>query len=98
MAPESWALTHPRRGAMGLALPFRGFTWVVRPVLASLNGLTNAMLRLFGVHTRDELATTRTRVQLAMLVGESAGWACSTATSTTCSPGPCGSTSSRSSG
>ncbi|WP_449063446.1 hemolysin family protein [Planomonospora algeriensis] len=71
MAPKSWALTHPEIAAMGLALPFRGFTRVVRPVLASLNGLTNAALRLFGVHARDELATTRTPVQLAMLVGES---------------------------
>jgi CBS domain containing-hemolysin-like protein len=71
MAPKSWALTHPETAAMGLALPFRGFTWVVRPVLATLNSLTNALLRLFNVHTRDELATTRTPVQLAMLVGES---------------------------
>jgi CBS domain containing-hemolysin-like protein len=71
MAPKSWALTHPEIAAMGLALPFRGFTWVVRPVLASLNGLTNGILKLFGVHPRDELATTRTPVQLAMLVGES---------------------------
>ncbi|MFF5208573.1 hemolysin family protein [Streptosporangium sp. NPDC000396] len=71
MAPKSWALTHPETAAMGLALPFRGFTWLVRPVLASLNGMTNAVLRLFGVRPRDELATTRTPVQLAMLVGES---------------------------
>ncbi|MBG0827048.1 HlyC/CorC family transporter [Planomonospora sp. ID67723] len=71
MAPKSWALTHPETAAMGLALPFRGFTWLVRPVLAALNGLTNALLRLFGVRARDELATTRTPVQLAMLVGES---------------------------
>lgn len=71
MAPKSWALTHPEVAAMGLALPFRGFTRVVRPVLAALNGLTNAVLGVFGVHPRDELATTRTPVQLAMLVGES---------------------------
>ncbi|MFI6509892.1 hemolysin family protein [Streptosporangium sp. NPDC050855] len=71
MAPKSWALTHPETAAMALALPFRGFTWVVRPVLATLNGLTNQILRLFGVHPKDELATTRTPVQLAMLVGES---------------------------
>jgi CBS domain containing-hemolysin-like protein len=57
---------------MGLALPFRGFTWIVRPLLAALNGITNALLRLFGVLVRDELATTRTPPQLAMLVGESA--------------------------
>lgn len=71
MAPKSWALTHPEVAAMGLALPFRAFTRVVRPVLAGLNGLTNGVLGLFGVRPRDELATTRTPVQLAMLVGES---------------------------
>ncbi|MCT9931762.1 hemolysin family protein [Planotetraspora sp. A-T 1434] len=71
MAPKSWALTHPERAAMGLALPFRGFAWIVRPILAVLNGLTNALLHLFGVRPRDELATTRTPHQLAMLVAES---------------------------
>lgn len=71
MAPKSLALTHPERAAMGLALPFRGFTWVVRPVLAVLNALTNGILRLAGVRPRDELATTRTPRQLAMLVAES---------------------------
>ncbi|GGK92452.1 membrane protein [Sphaerisporangium melleum] len=72
MAPKSWALTHPERAAMSLALPFRGFTWIVRPVLAVLNGLSNGLLRAFGVRPRDELATARTPMQLAMLVGESA--------------------------
>ncbi len=71
MAPKSWALTHPERAALGLALPFRGFAWIVRPVLAVLNGLTNGLLRLFGVRPKDELATTRTPHQLAMLVAES---------------------------
>ncbi|GAA4592069.1 hemolysin family protein [Planotetraspora phitsanulokensis] len=71
MAPKSWALTRPERAAMALALPFRGFTWLVRPVLAVLNGATNGLLRLFGVRPRDELATTRTPHQLAMLVAES---------------------------
>ncbi|MET8158716.1 hemolysin family protein [Sphaerisporangium sp. NPDC005289] len=72
MAPKSWALTRPERTALGLALPFRGFTWIARPVLAALNGLSNGLLRAFGVRPRDELATTRTPPQLAMLVGESA--------------------------
>ncbi|MEU0567621.1 hemolysin family protein [Nonomuraea sp. NPDC005983] len=71
MAPKSWALTHPERAAMLLTLPFRGFTWLMRPLLSALNGLTNLILRLFGVRPRDELATTRTPRQLAMLVGES---------------------------
>ncbi|MER7503669.1 hemolysin family protein [Nonomuraea pusilla] len=71
MAPKSWALTHPERAALLLALPFSGFTRLMRPLLTALNGLTNLVLRLFGVQPRDELATTRTPRQLAMLVGES---------------------------
>ncbi|MEU7741046.1 hemolysin family protein [Nonomuraea sp. NPDC049158] len=71
MAPKSWALTHPERAALVLTLPFRGFTSLMSPLLSTLNGLTNVILRLFGVVPRDELATTRTPRQLAMLVGES---------------------------
>ncbi|MFG2071788.1 hemolysin family protein [Nonomuraea maritima] len=71
MAPKSWALTHPERAALLLTFPFRAFTTVMRPLLTSLNTLTNLILRLFGVQPRDELATTRTPRQLAMLVGES---------------------------
>ncbi|SDH85191.1 Hemolysin, contains CBS domains [Sinosporangium album] len=71
MAPKSWALTHPEQAALSLALPFRGFVWIARPLLATLNGFSNLLLKLFGVNPRDELATTRTPHQLAMLVGES---------------------------
>ncbi|GGO77694.1 hemolysin family protein [Nonomuraea cavernae] len=71
MAPKSWALTHPEQAAMLLTLPFRAFVWVMSPLLSTLNGLTNLILRVFGVQPRDELATTRTPRQLAMLVGES---------------------------
>ncbi|MFI7615524.1 hemolysin family protein [Nonomuraea terrae] len=71
MAPKSWALTHPERAALILTFPFRAFTTVMSPLLTTLNTLTNLILRLFGVQPRDELATTRTPRQLAMLVGES---------------------------
>lgn len=71
MAPKSWALTHPERAVLLLTFPFRAFTWLMRPLLSVLNALTNGILRLFGVQPRDELATTRTPRQLAMLVGES---------------------------
>jgi CBS domain containing-hemolysin-like protein len=71
MAPKSWALTHPERAALLLTLPFRAFTLVMRPLLSSLNALTNGLLRLVGVQPVNELATTRTPRQLAMLVGES---------------------------
>ncbi|MGI5283088.1 hypothetical protein ACQEVF_07110 [Nonomuraea polychroma] len=37
MAPKSWGIAHPERSATILALPFRGFTLAVRPVIAALN-------------------------------------------------------------
>lgn len=71
MAPKSWALTHPERAALILTFPFRAFTTVMRPLLSALNAVTNFILHLFGVKARNELTTTRTPRQLAMLVGES---------------------------
>src|SRR5690606_911579 len=70
-APKSWALTHPEQAALLLTLPFRAFTWSMRPLLSALNGLSHMGLRLFGVQPPNELATTRTPGQLALLGGES---------------------------
>ncbi|WP_238695323.1 CNNM domain-containing protein [Ornithinimicrobium flavum] len=48
MAPKSWAISHPESSAMLLALPFRAFTWVMKPVLWLMNELANLMLRAGG--------------------------------------------------
>ena len=71
MAPKSWAIAHPERSATLLALPFRGFTVLVRPLLRLLNGVSDLLLRLFGVHPRDERTNPRTPRQLQRLVEES---------------------------
>ncbi|GII05327.1 hemolysin family protein [Planobispora takensis] len=71
MAPKSWAIAHPERSATILALPFRGFTVVVRPILRLLNGVSNALLRLVRVRPRDEISRPRTPAQLQHLVEES---------------------------
>ncbi|WP_219466201.1 hemolysin family protein [Nonomuraea rhizosphaerae] len=71
MAPKSWAIAHPERSATLLALPFRGFTKVVRPLLRLLNGISDLLLRLFGVRPRTGDANPRTPEQLAHLVEES---------------------------
>lgn len=71
MAPKSLALTHPERAAMGLALPFRGFAWVVRPILALLNAMTNGILRLAGCAAPRRAGHHPHPRQLAMLVAES---------------------------
>ncbi|MEU8241859.1 hemolysin family protein [Actinoplanes missouriensis] len=68
MAPKSWAISHPETSAQLLAIPFVGFTTVLRPVLAGLNGLANACLRLVKVTPQDELAQVHNPEQLRMLL------------------------------
>ncbi|MCA2219003.1 hemolysin family protein [Jidongwangia harbinensis] len=68
MAPKSWAISHPETSAQILAIPFVGFTTVLRPVLVTLNGLANACLRLFKVTPQDELAQVHNAEQLRMLL------------------------------
>jgi CBS domain containing-hemolysin-like protein len=71
MAPKSWVIAAPERSAVLLALPFRGFTKLFRPVLMALNGITNGLLRLCRVMPRDAFVISRTPEQLKHLVEES---------------------------
>ncbi|SNX66196.1 CBS domain containing-hemolysin-like protein [Streptomyces sp. TLI_55] len=71
MAPKSWAIAHPERSAMLLSPPFRAVVKVVRPLLAILNRISNALVRLCRVTPRDELASVHNREQLTHLVEES---------------------------
>ncbi|SEQ94099.1 hemolysin family protein [Actinokineospora terrae] len=71
MAPKSWAISHPERSALWLALPFRAFTRVTGPVLTMLNGLANATLRAVKVEPQDTLAQAHGPDDLRMLLRES---------------------------
>ncbi|GAA4946972.1 hemolysin family protein [Actinoplanes utahensis] len=68
MAPKSWAISHPETSATLLAIPFVGFTTVLKPVLTALNGLANGVLRLARVEPQDELAQMHSAEQLRMLL------------------------------
>lgn len=71
MAPKSWAISHPESSAMMLALPFRAFTWVMRPVLWLMNSLANALLKLGGIDPVDALGNTQTPADLQLLLAQS---------------------------
>jgi CBS domain containing-hemolysin-like protein len=71
MAPKSWAIAHPERSALVLALPFRAFARVTRPVLALLNAMANGCLRLVGVRPQDEPAQVHGPRELALLLRSS---------------------------
>lgn len=72
MAPKSWAIAHPERSAILLALPMRAFMKLSRPLLKVLNALANRCLRRVGVEPVDEVATSRNPQALRELVDHSA--------------------------
>ncbi|GAA4852340.1 hemolysin family protein [Actinomycetospora corticicola] len=72
MAPKSWAIAHPERSAVLLALPMRAFMVVTRPLLVVLNGAANRCLRAIGVEPVDEMAGGRGPDDLRELVDHSA--------------------------
>lgn len=74
MAPKSWAITHPERSALLLALPFRAFMASTRWVLNALNAIANLMLRRVGVEPVDEgghSASVQGPVELQLLLSTS---------------------------
>ncbi|MFP5022313.1 CNNM domain-containing protein [Pseudonocardia phyllosphaerae] len=72
MAPKSWAIAHPERSAIALALPMRAFMVLARPLLVLLNGAANRCLRAVGVEPVDEMAEGRDADDLRQLVDHSA--------------------------
>ncbi|MEU4196279.1 hemolysin family protein [Kribbella sp. NPDC026611] len=71
MAPKSWAISDPERAALTLALPFRGFTYVFRPLLLVLNWLANLCVRLIGVTPQNEIANAHGPEELRLLISSS---------------------------
>ncbi|HEX7100354.1 MAG TPA: hemolysin family protein [Acidimicrobiia bacterium] len=65
MAPKNIAISDPERSALLMAIPFRLFANLVRPVIWVLNELANLMLRAFrvdpneigDVHTAEDLSS-----------------------------------------
>lgn len=72
MAPKSWAIAHPERSAIMLALPMRAFMWLTRPLIGALNRLANWCLRKVGVEPVDQVATGQDPDALRHLVEHSA--------------------------
>ncbi|MBS4103807.1 CNNM domain-containing protein [Tsukamurella paurometabola] len=72
MAPKSWAIAHPERSAILLALPMRAFMAVTRPLLVVLNEAANACLRRVGVTPVNEVEAGQDPAALRHLVEHSA--------------------------
>jgi len=53
LAPKTYAIQQPVRTSLFIALPLRFFYIVFRPFIWMLNGLANAILKLFGIETAN---------------------------------------------
>ena len=71
MAPKSWAIAHPERAAILLAIPMRMFMTLTRPLLTALNLAANWCLRRVGVTPVDELEAGQDPDALRQLVEHS---------------------------
>ncbi len=68
MAPKNIAIATPERLALWLAIPWRTYMTVFRPLVFVLNSIANLILRIFGVEPRDELETVHTAEDLATII------------------------------
>jgi CBS domain containing-hemolysin-like protein len=68
MAPKNIAISRPERSAVVMALPFRGFILVFRPLIVLLNGIANGVLKLFRVRPVDTLEIGHSAEDLAVII------------------------------
>lgn len=71
MVPKNVAIAGPERMALLLAPPLVAITRVLRPIVAFLNALANAGVRLLRVQPRSEVASAFTGEEVGELIAES---------------------------
>lgn len=72
LVPKNFALALPEKTAR-VVMPFQtAFTVVFKPVIVLLNGLSNAVLKGFGLEPKEELSGARSAEELSSLLRRSA--------------------------
>ena len=71
MVPKNLAFSIPDRAVLVLAPPLVWVSRVFKPVIWTLNGIANGVLRLFGVEPKNEAASTFTLEEVATIVDRS---------------------------
>ncbi|AIR97036.1 hemolysin family protein [Streptomyces glaucescens] len=71
MVPKNIALAEPVRSALFLGPPLVTLSRALRPVIFTVNAFANGLLKLLGIHTRDEVTSTFSDAELARLVKDS---------------------------
>jgi CBS domain containing-hemolysin-like protein len=72
LVPKGLAVSNPTGTALALAGPLRTWSRAIGPMIRFLNGTANAVLRLFGLRSREELVNARSLAELGLLIRSSA--------------------------
>ena len=70
--PKNLALAKPFEVARIVTPLQRAFTWLFKPVIAVLNGLSNQVVRALGIEPLEQLSSARSASELAAMVRHSA--------------------------
>lgn len=71
MIPKNISIARPERAAIALVPPLVAISKVVAPVIAGMDWLAKAAIRLFGVEPRDEVSSAFTAEEVAHILDES---------------------------
>ena len=71
MVPKNISFSVPTRAALILAPPLVMVSKIVKPVIWTLNGIANSILRLFKVEPKDEATSAYTLDEVANIVEQS---------------------------
>ncbi|MEO5610067.1 MAG: hemolysin family protein [Ornithinibacter sp.] len=71
MIPKNLSIARPDRAAVALVPPLVAVSRVVAPVIHLMDWLSKALIRLFGVEPKDELASAFTAEEVAHILDES---------------------------
>jgi CBS domain containing-hemolysin-like protein len=71
MVPKNISFSIPTRAALILVPPLYAVTWLLRPLVVTLNFMANSILKLFGVKPLDEILSSFTLEQVESIVEHS---------------------------
>ena len=68
LVPKSIAIQKAEITALSTAGPLKAFYWICYPIIRSLNGLANLVLRIWGIEPANEADLSHSEEELRMLV------------------------------
>ena len=71
MVPKNIAFSVPNKAVLILAPALSAVAWVFRPVIASLNAMSNVLVRMTGTEPKDEAQSVFTLDEMATIVQQS---------------------------